>query len=351
VILAVKLEVRSFRIAQRRTFRVSRESYDHQDCVIVGLGDGRHVGYGEATAFAVYGAALGDLRAVLAEAARTVDGYVMGEPAQMWGDLAPLLADHPFARCALDVAAHDLWGKRLGQPLHHLLGLDLGQAPPSVFSLGLDPIDRLVADVEAHPGWPIFKVKAGTDDDVARVRVLRAHTDAAFQVDVNGGWDVETTLRRAEALAELGVTLIEQPLPASDLAGMAELHGRVALPVIADESCTGEDALTRCLPLFDGVNLKLMKCGGITGALRMIGLARSAGRAVHMGCMPETSVGISALANLAPLLDGLDADSIELIGTDVARGVQLDAGRLVWRDLPGCGFEVDWNLAEGCEIT
>lgn len=347
----MKLSRRAFRIPQRRTFRVSREAYDHQDCVIVGLSDGTHTGYGEATAFAVYGASLHDLRRVLAEAADQVEGYDLETPAQMWDDFAGVLADHPFARCALDVAAHDLWGKRLGQPLFALLGLDPDRAPPSVFSLPLDHVDYLIEQVELRHGWPIFKVKLGGDDDVARVRALRARTDARLQVDVNGGWDVEATLRRTEQLADLGVDVIEQPLPADDLAGMEALQGRLPLPVIADESCTTEAGLAACLPLFDGVNIKLMKCGGITPALRMVERARRAGRQVHMGCMPETSVGISALANLAPLLDGLDADSIELIAADVAHGVRLHRGRIVLANLPGCGFEIDWGLAKGCEIT
>ncbi len=162
------------------------------------------------------------------------------------------------------------------------------------------------------------------------VRELRRHTAAVFRVDANCSWTVEQTIGNSRELKALGVEFIEQPLPAGDWEGMKRVFAESALPVMADESCLVEEDVPRCLGFFHGVNIKLVKCGGMTPARRMIAAARRLGLKVMMGCMTESTVGISAIAQFLPLLDYVDMDGAVLIARDVASGVRLEKGRAVF---------------------
>lgn len=333
----MKLRISVHNLRLKEAFTVSRESYRAHNTLIVALHHGEHVGYGEATEFAVYGARIADMRSALAAAEDALADYSFSTPETMWADFAPMLADQPFAQCALDVAAHDLWGRMQGQPLHRLWQLDPARAPLSNYSIGIDSIENTIARVKALAGWPIFKIKLGSANDVELIRELRKHTSARFRVDANCGWTVSEALEKAEALRHHGVEFIEQPLPRDHWEGMKELYARSPLPIVADESCTVEGDVDKCHGHFHGINLKLMKCGGITPARRAIRRARELGMTVMLGCMPESSVGASAIAQLAPLLDCVDMDSIVLIANDIASGAKLDHGRIVYPDAPGCG--------------
>ena len=155
------------------------------------------------------------------------------------------LADDPFALCALDQAAYDLWGKQQGAPVYQLWGLDAANNPVSDFTIGIDTIEQMVAklqngEVQEVPDWPIYKIKLGTADDIEIVRELRQHTDATFRVDANCGWSVDETIENSRQLKDLGVEFIEQPLPADDRDGALRVYQDSALPIIADESCLSE---------------------------------------------------------------------------------------------------------------
>jgi L-alanine-DL-glutamate epimerase-like enolase superfamily enzyme len=253
--------------------------------------------------------------------------------------MAPLLPDDPFALCALDQAAHDLWGRRRGQPVWRLWGLQPVNLPPSDYTIGIAPVDEMVAKLREFPEFPVYKIKLGTADDLAIVRALRRETMARFRVDANCAWDAATTIRLAEPLRELGVEFIEQPLPPDDTAGQREVFTRSALPVIADESCQTEGDVGRCAGLFHGVNIKLTKAGGLTPARRMIARARELGLSVMVGCMTESTVGISAIGQLLPLLDYADMDGALLLADDVAEGVRVGPdGHVRFPDAPGLGI-------------
>jgi L-Ala-D/L-Glu epimerase len=334
------LQLRVVTLHLKEPFTVSRESYQAHDSVIVALGDRGQTGYGEATQFAVYGATVAGIETALRAIEAVLRERDFTTPDALWAALAPRLGHEPFAQCALDVAAHDLWGRLQGRPLHALWGLDPAAAPPSVHSVGIAPVDEMIVKVQELAGWPVLKIKVGTPDDLGMLRALRRHTSAAFRIDANCGWTVQRTLDLAPALAELGVELIEQPLPRDDWDGMRVLFERSPLPLIADESCAAEADLERCHRHFHGVNIKLTKCGGITPALRIIARARELGMTIMIGCLPESSVGASAIAQLAPLLDAVDMDSIMFLADDVARGATLDHGRIVLPDGPGTGVRL-----------
>ena len=189
------------------------------------------------------------------------------------------------------------------------------------------------------PEWPIYKIKLGTDRDLEIIRELRRHTDKPFRVDANCGWTTRQAIEFSGPLAELGVEFIEQPLAADD-PGMAEVRRHSALPVFADESCGAEGDVEACAGLFHGINIKLCKCGGLAPARRMIARARELGLDVMCGCMTESTVGISALAQIVPQLDFVDMDGAALLASDIASGVVVEGGLRRYPDRPGTGVEL-----------
>jgi L-alanine-DL-glutamate epimerase-like enolase superfamily enzyme len=334
----MQLKLHAFVLPLTHTFTISRESITSQPTLIVELIQDGISGYGEATSNKYYGFTIERMAKDLAALQPQFAGATLDDPVQLWSLVAPALADDPFALCALDQAAYDLWGKLRGQPVWKLWGLSIETTPLSNYTIGIDSIEVMVAKMKEFPGWPIYKIKLGTDRDVEIVRSLRRHTDATFRVDANCGWTAEQTIRYAPQLKELGVEFIEQPLPADRAEEMKRVGAESVLPIIADENCIAEADVARCHQAgFRGINIKLTKCGGLTPARRMIAEARRLGLSVMVGCMTESSVGISAIAQLLPLLDYVDMDGAVLLAKDIADGVRLDRGRCIYPDVPGNG--------------
>ena len=330
------LKIHTFDLPLKHEFTISRESRTVQETVIVELADGGHSGFGEATTNPYYNVTVSTMSSAL-ERVRPLLGGDLEDPSDLWGQLAPHLEENPFALCALDQAAWDLWGKKKCKPVYQLWCLDPADAPLSNFTIGIDQVDVMVAKLLEVPDWPIYKIKLGTSADLEIIRELRRHTKAPFRVDANCGWNVEETLGNAPELEELGVEFIEQPLPAEDWQGNQRLFEESPLPIIADESCIAEKDVSGCHGKFHGINIKLVKCGGLTPALRMINQARSLGMKTMVGCMTESTVGISAIAQLAPLLDYVDMDGAALLARDIATGVVVDRGKCIFPAVAGNG--------------
>jgi L-Ala-D/L-Glu epimerase len=325
----MKLRLHAYDLPLRHTFTISRESITSQQTLIVELEHGGYHGYGEATANEYYGFTIEGMSQAIAaaqgEIAAAADALVR-DPAEFWDQLAPRLKDNPFAQCAVDQAAYDLWGKLRGQKVHEAWGLKTKSIPASNYTLGIDKIDVMVAKLAEFPDWPIYKIKLGTERDIDIVRELRKHTSAIFRVDANCSWTADQAVANAPLLKDLGVEFIEQPLPADRWEDYRRLHAESALPIIADESCIVERDVEKCAGLFHGINIKLVKCGGLTPARRMIARARQLGLKVMVGCMTESTVGISAIAQLLPLLDYVDMDGAVLLAHDIADGTKVIRG-------------------------
>ncbi|PVY38504.1 dipeptide epimerase [Pontibacter virosus] len=327
----LKLTIRSFDLPLRHTFTISYDSRDVQPTMIVELQHGEHKGYGEATSNPYYGFTIESMTAALENIREKIESTELTSPEEFWAQMQPHLADHPFALCALDLAANDLFGKMKGQPLYKIWGLEAKNMPLTNYTIGIDSIENMVKKLQEMP-WPLYKIKLGTKEDVAIIKELRKHTDAVFRVDANCAWGMEETIENSKQLKELGVQFIEQPMKADDLEGMKAVYERSELPLIADESCITESDVAKCHGLFHGVNIKLTKCGGLTPARRMIAEAKSLGMKVMVGCMTESSVGISAIAQLLPMLDYVDMDGALLLSKDIATGVTIDYGKVSYSE-------------------
>jgi len=308
-------------------FRIAHERRTEQPTLIVELTDGEGSGgLGEAPMTRYYGLESEACTSVLHSLAPAFAPKKTLSPEQLHqllDETAPNL--NPFLRCALDVAVHDLWAKRKGERLGLLWSPGRVHKTPTCYTIGLAPINEMVRKLKAFP-WPVYKIKLGAGgDDLAIIRALREHTDAPFYVDANTGWTARQAIDLSGPLRELGVVFIEQPLKIDDLAGQREVFTHSALPVLADESCQTEADVDACAEYFHGINLKIVKCGGLLPARRMIARARQLDLKVMAGCMTESSVGISAIAQLLPELDYADMDGAMLLAADPAEGVTFDA--------------------------
>lgn len=330
------LRFHTFDLRLRHTFTIAHDSRDVQPTLIVELIDGEFSGFGEATSNKYYGSTIEDMIAALESTRSLVETNTWGTPEALWDVAQPLLHENPFALCALDVAAHDLLAKKQGKKLYENWGLSPENNPITDYTIGIDSVEKMVAKMQEMP-WPLYKIKLGTSDDIAIVRELRRHTAANFRVDANCAWTADQTIAYAPELKALGVEFIEQPLPADDRTGMERVFAECVLPVMADESCIVETDVAACAGLFHGVNIKLTKCGGLTPARRMIAEAHLLGLKTMVGCMNESSVGISAIAHLLPLLDYVDMDGTLLIANDPATGVTFEYGKVIYAEEPGTG--------------
>jgi L-Ala-D/L-Glu epimerase len=317
-------------------FKIARDERSAQPTLIVELKDGELSGYGEATTNNYYGITYENMSACLHQVNEKLKNYSFSSPEQFWEDMKDCFIDNPFAQCALDEAAYDWYGKKMGKPLYQIWGLDLATMPQTNYTIGIDSIEIMLKKMQELP-WDLYKIKLGTSYDMEIVKELRKHTQAVFRVDANCGWTAEETIRNSIELKQLGVEFIEQPLKGDNWEGMKEVFAHAALPVIADESCIVERDVSKCFQHFHGINIKLMKCGGLTPARRMIAEARKLNMQVMMGCMTESSVGITAIAHIAPMLDYVDMDGPLLISNDIAEGVQLTREKVVLPQRNGIG--------------
>jgi len=265
-----------------------------------------------------------------------VEQYDGLDPTAFWNRLSNHFSEYTFAQCALDVAAWDWMAKSKNQALYQHWGLNINQLPPTSYTLSIAKVEKMVERMEETP-WPVYKIKLGRADDMDRVRALRQHTKAKFWVDINAAWTAAETIEKSFELKELGVDFIEQPLPYDEWDAMEKVFQESALPLIADESCRTLEDITRCQNCFHGVNIKIMKAGGLTPALKMIQAAKKQGLKVMVGCMTESTVGISGIAHLLPLLDYADMDGALFLKQDIASGVEIKKDTVVFPKTPGTG--------------
>jgi L-alanine-DL-glutamate epimerase-like enolase superfamily enzyme len=335
----MNLHVQGLDLPLKHRFTIAHQSREVQETLIVRLEEDGLFGLGESTTNPFYGITLDNMREALEKFKPVLLGGKWNTPGELWELGKEVFRDNPFAQCALDQAAWDLYTKKQGKKLYEYLDLNPQSIPTTNFTIGIDTVEKMCAKLR-EVVWPIYKIKLGTDQDLEIVRELRKNTNSIFRVDANCAWTVDQAISYSEELALLGVEFIEQPLAKDNLEGMREVFAHSKLPLMADESCISESDVEKCQGHFHGVNIKLVKAGGITPALRMIQKAKSLGMKTMVGCMTESSVGISAIAHIAPLLDYVDMDGAMLLSKDPARGVRVFPEKVLFPEGSGIGAEL-----------
>jgi L-Ala-D/L-Glu epimerase len=333
----MRVSCRSYNLPFKHPFTISRGTKTHQPTFIVELEHFGIKGYGEAPAISYYDIPVDKMISQLELKRTFVEKFSFAEPERFWHYVHHLFPGNSFLVCALDMAGWDLYGKMNGKKLSALWGLD-AKNPLTDFTIGIDTIEAMVSKMNEVP-WPVYKIKLGTDDDIAIISELRKHTSAMIRVDANAAWEAGEALEKINIFKDLFVELIEQPLAQDDWEGMKYLYEKSPLPLFADESCVAETDVEKCYMHFHGINIKLTKCGGITPAIRMISKARELDMKIMLGSMNESTIGSAAIGQLSPLADYLDADGPLLLAEDIASGLKYENGKLTCSDKAGLGID------------
>jgi len=325
----MKLEHEIITLRTKNPFIIARGGSSEYRVVRVTLtaSDGA-TGWGEAAPSRFYGETADtvvDVLPILADTLKDADGWSLEA---LEHALARAIRFNGSARAAVSGALHDMMGKRLGVPVYKLWGLDPAASPLTSFTIGIAPDEATLRQRVADAAqYPVLKIKLGSNWDERIMRLVRELApDKVLRVDANAAWTPKSTLRMVPLLQELGVEFVEQPLPPDDIEGLRFIRQRSALPIVADESCLVAADIPKLVGAVDGINIKLAKCGGLREALRMIATARAHDMLVMAGCMIESSLGITAAAQFAPLLDCADFDGAALVSNDPYIGATIDGG-------------------------
>ena len=333
----LKLRFQSHHLPLAHTFTLAHSSRTHTPISFVQLQWGDYIGYGEAA-----------MPPYLGESAQTAESFFssldfswVSEPT----DLEKVLSyvqlhspGNPAAKAAIDIALHDLHAKRLGVPVYQLFGLNPVDAPQSSYTIGIHPLEVVQSLLPNTDPFGLIKVKLGGDHDRDTIDLIRNYTDKPISVDVNQGWtQKEKALDEIYWLKERGIVYVEQPMPKETTKEMEWLSQHSPLPTIADEAVQRLSDLFELKNRFHGVNIKLMKCTGIREGYLMAKVAKSLGLKVMIGCMTESSCGIAAAAQLAPLADWVDLDGHFLLADDPFEGLGFEDGAVQLSEQNGLG--------------
>jgi L-alanine-DL-glutamate epimerase-like enolase superfamily enzyme len=335
---SVKTEI--LRLNLRHTWTTTMSASIYRDTLHVRYARDGITGYGE-------GAPIVRYRESAETAKKAVDSVVpllaAADPMQfekVMAEIFRLIPGEWAGKAAVDIALMDWVGKKLGVPLYRYFGLDPRDAPVTTFSIGIDTPEITRQKVREAEAYPVLKIKVGLDTDEQTIAAVRSVTQKPLRVDANEGWtDREVAVRKIDWLAKQGVQFLEQPMPADRIDDLRWVHQRSSLPIIGDESCERPADIPGLVGVFDGVNIKLDKAGGIMQAHRMIRIARALGFKTMLGCMVSSSCSVTAAAHLSPLVDYADLDGNLLIANDPYRGVTVEAGKLILPDGPGLGLQ------------
>jgi len=335
----MKLSHQTIELNPTHPFVIARGGYAHHRNVIVRLTDDDGVeGFGEAAPNRYYGESVATVISALAQFKPILERADRFALESTEAHLNRVLRGNAAAKSAVSSALHDLVGKKLGLPVYRLWGLDADKTPQSSFTIAIAENQELERRVTEAKEYPILKIKLGTERDMEIVRIVRGVAPSKrLRVDANAAWTAKHAVEMSSFLADQGVEMIEQPVAANDIEGLRFVRERSSLPVFADESCLVATDVAKLHGAVDGINIKLAKCGSLREALRMVHAARALDMQVMAGCMIESSLGISAIAQISPLLDYSDFDGAALLSTDPFRGVTIAGGRVKLTDGPGLG--------------
>lgn len=333
------LDAEIVRLKLRHTWTTTMSSSEHRDTLLVRYRAEGVTGLGEGAAIVRYGESAESGRKTLEAIRSRVTAADPWHFAKIMEDVFRRVEGEWAMKAALDIALLDWVGQKLGVPLYRYFGLDPADAPVTTFSIGIDTPEATRQKVREAEAFPVLKIKVGLATDEATLDAVRSVTKKPLRVDANEGWKTkEEAVRKINWLEKQGVEFVEQPMPAAMIEEMNWVRSRVHIPVIADEACLHPGDIPKLANCFDGVNIKVDKCGGLQEAFRMIQIARSLKLKTMLGCMVSSSVAITGAAHLSPLVDYADLDGHLLIANDPYRGVTVEKGKLVLPSRPGLGL-------------
>jgi L-alanine-DL-glutamate epimerase-like enolase superfamily enzyme len=321
----------------KHTFTIATSSRTTTPTMMVEVEKDGIIGYGEASMPPYLGESQDTARAFLSKVDLTKedDPFILE---QILADVDRIAPGNPAAKAAVDIALHDWIGKKLGSPWYRIWGLDPAKAPVTSFTIGIDTKEVVRQKVKEADVYKVLKVKLGRENDKEMIETIREVTDKPIRVDVNQGWnDRSFALSMIEWLATKNIEFVEQPMPKEQVDDIAWLRDKSPLPLVGDESVQRLADVHKAYGVFDGINVKLMKCTGMREAYKMITLARGLDMKVMLGCMTETSCAISAAAQLSPMVDWADLDGAVLIKNDMFRGATIEDGKVTLSPAPGIG--------------
>ena len=334
----VKVDYKIKKLNLKHTWTIARNSSSFKQNVFVRIQRDGIEGIGEAAPNIRYNETPESTIATIEKAMPLFEKYDLWHFNELGYAIKDVCEQQTAAKCALDLAIMDWVTKSMGVPLYKFYGLNKINVPQTTFSIGIDTPDVIVQKVKEAVAYPILKIKVGKENDEEIIGAVRSVTDKPIRVDANEGWtDKKEALEKIEWLKSEGVEFVEQPMPSEMLDETAWLRERSVLPLVADEAVKSAADIPKLAKAYDGINIKLMKSSGIQEAMRMIGMARSLGMKIMLGCMIESSVAISAGAHISPLVDWVDLDGNLLIADDPYSGHEVVNGKIILNDKPGFG--------------
>jgi L-alanine-DL-glutamate epimerase-like enolase superfamily enzyme len=339
----MKLSFTTFRVNCTHPFGISRSSHDYYDIVYVYLKGEGIVGRGEAAPSARYNEFSKDIINILECGISLPDS--MTDPVEFSNHVLPQSKGIKSLEVALSMAILDWWCQREGISLCEYFGANPEKMPKTSFTISIGDMDLIPEKVAEAAPYHILKIKLGMGEkqDKEIMNAIRAETDTLIRVDANEGWDLETGIKMCRWLSERNVEFVEQPFKSTNLKDTATLRTQSPLPLVADENSLNSSDIPGIHGIFDGINIKLMKCGNLFEAMKMVKMARERDMSIMLGCMIESSVGITAAAHLSPLVDYADLDGHLLINNDPYLGVTVENGKLVLPQGNGLGVSINSN--------
>ena len=333
------IEVKKRRLQLAHTWTISRNSSDFKDNVFVKIEKDGISGYGEAAPNVRYGEDWEKTIDRINNAKSIFEKHDLFHYVDIKNELDKTITDQSCAKCALDIALMDWIGKKLKTPLYKMWGLNKAKTPLTTFSIGIDTPEVIKQKVKEAEIYPRLKIKVGKENDEEVIGAVRSVTDKPIVVDANEGWkSKEVALEKIKWLISEGVEFIEQPMPSTMIEETRWLRDRVDIPIIADEAVKNAADIPLLSTAYDGINIKLMKSGGLQEAMRMIQMAKALDLKIMLGCMIESSIAITAAAHLSPYVDYADLDGNLLLASDPFDGVKVEKGKLILNDKPGLGI-------------
>jgi len=338
----MELKFSEYRIHLKHTFGISRSANDWYDIVYIYIVDGEIIGRGEATPSNRYNESIDQILSILTKKIQLPEDCSDRE--KIWDFVFPQLNGIKALEAAFSMALWDWCAQATGKPINKLLSIDLNRMPLTSYTIAIGNLNEIEKKImEAEP-YSILKVKLGMQDkDKDIINEIRRHTDKLIRVDANEGWDFDYAVKICNWLADQNVEFIEQPFPAEELNKTADLKKVSSLDIYADENSLNSHDIPKIVHAFDGINIKLMKCGSLEEGKQMINLARQYGMKIMLGCMVESSVGITAAAYLASEVDVVDLDGNLLINNDPYIGAIIEDGRLILPSGKGLGIKLNTN--------